>query len=258
MKLDGHDYCAFGAPWATSRKAVLWDDSHAQHLAPLLDAVSRQHGVSFILEDQCPAVLGADIFRRWSDQPAYEETCRAAREAMLRILTGSDDVEIVVIASAWVTLATNDIYSTRPDHARLSKTEMIMSGLDDLLLDIHRPGRAIAAVTNMTGPGIVVTDCAIAAEAGLFRRQCPSTQLSIRSRDKRAMFDLTDNALSAVAMRWDATVLRPTETMCDDEVCLSRVNGEFIWMDYSHLRRNLPPETDLSLARTLQLETLFR
>ena len=257
VKLGDRDYCGFGAPWATSpRKGLLWGDSHAQHLAPIVDLLARRAGISFIMEDRCPAILGDHVVRRWLEVPHYQTDCAAARKASLRLL-GGPDIDYVIIAAAWTTLATNDLYSDRADDP-VDHQALIVQGLRNLLAQIQRPGRTTAVVANMTGPGLILTECAIATDAGLVRRQCPDNTMRIDSVGKRAMLAASDDALASAAAANGAVVIRPTDGMCGPLECLTRVNGEFIWMDYSHLRRNLSAATDLTLGERLGFGALLR
>ncbi|WP_281407834.1 SGNH hydrolase domain-containing protein, partial [Mesorhizobium sp. M2E.F.Ca.ET.209.01.1.1] len=55
----GSTFCAFGAPWGKARHhAVLWGDSHAEHLAPLFDAAGQHENTAFFLYRACPAAFG--------------------------------------------------------------------------------------------------------------------------------------------------------------------------------------------------------
>jgi peptidoglycan/LPS O-acetylase OafA/YrhL len=255
VTLEGNNYCAFGGPWQTSRKGILWGDSHAQHLAPIIDAVAKQQGISFILDDVCPAALGDHVHRQWNDQPKYQALCSSRRAETLNILN-QQDVEFVVLAAAWSTLATDNLYA---DDLRQSqdKTALMISGVADAIAQIKRLGRKIIIVTNMTGPGTILTDCVISSESRILRRGCSDDQIKIDANEKRAILGPIDRALAALVQP-GVTLVRPIDKMCGEIECVSRVNGEFIWMDYSHVRRNLMPATDLALAKMLGFDTAIK
>jgi peptidoglycan/LPS O-acetylase OafA/YrhL len=255
VTLEGNEYCAFGAPWETSRKGILWGDSHAQHLAPIIEAIAKQQGISFVLQDACPSALGGHVHRRWDDQPNYQQTCSAGRANTLKALA-QQDIEFVILAAAWTTLATNDLYA---DDGRPSqdKRVLMISGVADTIEQIKKPGRKIVLVTNMTGPGTILTDCVISEDAGIPRRGCSEDKIKIHADSTRSMFGPVDRALAALVQP-GVTLVRPTDTMCDNSDCISRVNSEFIWMDYSHIRRNLLPDTDNDLARILGFDAILR
>jgi len=58
--------------------------------------------------------------------------------------------------------------------------------------------------------------------------------------------------------RWpQVSVLLPRDFMCDDEGCPTSLNGEFLYRDTGHLRRNLKAETTEQFVHLLHLpETL--
>jgi peptidoglycan/LPS O-acetylase OafA/YrhL len=251
VSLAGKSYCALGSPWQTSRKGILWGDSHAQHLAPLLDAIAKPRGVSILLEGDCPAALGHHVQRRWPGNPGYEYDCSNVRRSILQVLD-SQPIEFVILASAWTTLATTDLYAD--DGRPSNKVDLIRAGLADTLNDIKSPSRKISIVADMTGPGTILTDCVIASDSRMLRRPCPDGKTRIDSRIHHAMFDPMNNMLSSFSKE-GIYVDRPIDTMCSGPECILRVNGEFIWMDYSHLRRNLSQQTDAELARILKLDS---
>jgi peptidoglycan/LPS O-acetylase OafA/YrhL len=250
ITLSNRTYCVLGAPWETSRKGILWGDSHAQHLAPLLDLIARERGMSVILEGGCPAALGKHVHRRWPENPSYQRDCSDIRLALRNILA-SERVEFVILASAWHTLATDDLYAD--DGRTGNKIDFVRSGLADTIADIASPSRKVTVITNMTGPAVNLSECVIANSSGLLRRPCPASQMRIDSKSIRAMFAPTNDALDSLA----ANIIRPVDRMCDDADCLSIVNGEFLWMDYSHIRRNLSIQTDADLAVRLSLGSAF-
>jgi hypothetical protein len=49
----------------------------------------------------------------------------------------------------------------------------------------------------------------------------------------------------------------PLKGMCPDRHCATYVNGEFIYRDASHIRRNLRPDTDDAIARMMGLNPVF-
>lgn len=251
LNLMGRTHCVFGAPWETSRKAILWGDSHAWHLAPFFDVVARERGISVILEDGCPAALGKNVHRRRTDVPDYQRDCSNIRNSILTMLA-AERIEFVIMASSWHELATdNDIYA---DDGRPSdRVEMIRSGLADAIADIASPARKVTIITNMTGPASNLPERVMARDSGLLRSQCPADQIRIDGWRARKMFAPTNNALNSLGVN----TVRPVDLMCGAD-CLAYLNGEFLWMDYSHLRRNLSAGTNAGIAAALHLDSAFR
>jgi hypothetical protein len=53
------------------------------------------------------------------------------------------------------------------------------------------------------------------------------------------------------------SVYLPEDHVCDGGSCLGEVNGEFLYSDQWHLRRNLKPETRREFARALHFDDII-
>jgi peptidoglycan/LPS O-acetylase OafA/YrhL len=261
IQINGIAHCEFGAPWkGHNRKAILWGDSHAEHLAPILDAVGRQEDVSFILQNPCPAAFGTDVFRRWPElgqHPSYETMCTAGQNTVSDLVAKDPDIDFVVLATSWWGLLTRDIYSTKPAEAQQSKASLIVEGLEETIRHIQRPGLQIVIVGDMASPLSHLQECEMARISGLFRRQCDPRDMVIGSKHERQVFGPIDNALAKMAGREGITFVRPSDKMCNASNCLTHINGEFLFRDGIHLRRNLSPATDMQLAKILGFDRIF-
>jgi peptidoglycan/LPS O-acetylase OafA/YrhL len=70
-------YCEFGAPWDKSAvKAIVWGDSHAEHMAPIIESAANDKNASFLLYRECPAALGG---QRDAYGPRFQDTSSGAR-----------------------------------------------------------------------------------------------------------------------------------------------------------------------------------
>jgi peptidoglycan/LPS O-acetylase OafA/YrhL len=254
VSINGHQYCGLGAPWANSRKGVLWGDSHAEHLAPIIDAIAKDRGISFILQPTCPAAFGGHINRRWPEVPTYAAICAARRAEVLSLLS-TNDIDFVVLAASWSALLKRDVYSDNGETG--SKADLVRSGLVDLLKQIEGSARKIVIVGDMTGPTFDMVPCAISSDSHLFRRQCGEKDLIISSRERLSQLSRMSDALSSLSDE-NVVVLLPSDGMCNNIRCLTRVNGEFIFRDGSHFRRNLQPETDLQIGHLLRLDMVIQ
>lgn len=254
--LEGRSFCVIGAPWnSASTKGILWGDSHAQHLEPIIDTIARERGISFIVQDTCPAAFGGHIHRRWLEAPDYKDTCVKRRNQVLNILA-SNKIRYVVLAGAWTTLSTVDLYAD--DGRAGDRATLIGSGLRDILPLLSSSGRKTIVVADMTGPGTMMVDCVVATETkATTTAQCPDAAFHISRQEREFVLRSMADRLGSLASP-DVTVIQPLEAMCKESECLTRINGEFLWMDYSHIRRNLLPETDRELAYILGFDAMLR
>ena len=68
----------------------------------------------------------------------------------------------------------------------------------------------------------------------------------------------TEDAMLRVAERHPGTiVILPRLSMCESGVCLWNVNGDSIYRDGSHIRRNLPEDTKWQLGEIMGLGRIF-
>lgn len=74
----GEDVCTFGTPWAEAeRRAVVWGDSHARHLSPILAASALAENTSFAEIDACPPMIGGRISAYDPARPNVYDRCGA-------------------------------------------------------------------------------------------------------------------------------------------------------------------------------------
>ncbi|MDX8513975.1 acyltransferase family protein [Mesorhizobium captivum] len=244
----GSTFCAFGAPWDKARhRGILWGDSHAEHMAPLLDVVGQREDTSFFLYRACPAALGKAVHRNNPEEPAYKESCASSRKAAVALLARRSDIDIVVLASAWTNLANNDLVADDGRHA--DKVRLVREGLQSLVEEISTPERRIGIIGQVPGPGLDLTSCAALRESKILRR-C-STDMDSEG-ILRAWSPMVI-ALGSLAAGNGVFFVDPLQGMCPNRHCATYVNGEFIYRDGSHIRRNLKPETDAAVARMMGL-----
>ena len=104
--------------------------------------------------------------------------------------------------------------------------------------------------------------CVVALETSLLR----SASFRNTCRDKLIGFDKTyfryyeepaDDLLRALAGTDGAVVWSPVNDMCTDTSCQAFVDGDFIYSNHDHLRRNLLEQTNRDLANMLHFGELM-
>ncbi len=192
-KVSGLDstYCAFGAPWAVSHaKGLLWGDSHAEHMAPIIEAAVGQ-SMSFLLYHTCPASFGGRVYRIWPQFPGYRTDCERYRAQAVALLRSDPQIRVVVLAASWMFIPKNA--HADGDLGRASGLEMIHAALLDLIDDISMPGRTVVLIGSVPqfrcgDPEGARAPCAVRSCSGprvpRRRRMCPRTTISSPS-DRR-------------------------------------------------------------------------
>ncbi|MBZ9851953.1 acyltransferase [Mesorhizobium sp. CA14] len=246
----GSSFCAFGAQWRNAaHHAIVWGDSHAEHLAPLFDAVGKREDTAFFLYRACPAAFGDGVHRDFPEQPNYQEICASSRKTVRSMLEQREDIDLVVLSSAWTSLSYTDVVAD--DGRQSDKVLLLRDGLRNLVRDIASPRRRIGIIGQMPGPGLDLTSCAVMRASGMLRR-C-STEM-----DSARIFRVWSpmvSALRSLTREHAVFFVDPLKGMCPDGHCATYVNGEFIYRDASHLRRNLKPSTEDTIAQMMGLYT---
>ncbi len=242
-------FCAFGAPWKEAKThGILWGDSHSEHLAPLLDILGQERSAAFFLYNTCPAALGGSVHRNWKELPNYRRLCEDRRSDGIAALLSNADINLVVLSSAWVTLA-RQVSTDTPTSA--TKAELLKTGIQELVDRVSSPSRKIVVVSDTTGPGVNLADCAAAKVTPLMRAIC-STDFN-----SRYILSLRAPIIDAFKKIKGIRLITAAPNMCPKGECSGYVNGEFVYRDASHLRRNLSRETRIALASLIGLNEIF-
>jgi len=257
----GGSFCTFGAPWESAEvKGVLWGDSHAGHMAPILEAAAEGESVSFLLLYQaCSPIVGGPIRRNAPDNPNYTANCERLQANAMRWLQADPRIRIVVLASAWAALA-NLISQDGSLPKEFDDGNLLVSfGLTNLLREAASPGRSFILIGQVPNVGLDPVPCVVSESIGMIRRGCGD--LGKRSAilyklHQAEMTRLIENVAAEHPL--DARAVLPGDALCQDDRCLVSLNGQFLYRDYSHLRRNLTMETRKAYASLSGLTDVLR
>lgn len=251
-------YCTFGAPWdAVGHKAMLWGDSHAQQHGPILEAALAGENLAVVLYGNCPAALGGSVNRQRPDFPAYAADCEQKWSSGLAYLRAHPEIDVVVLASAWSAVATT--VSAEGVPVGTDGVGLVRRGLEEFLSEAEMPGRRFLVIADTPMHGRDPVPCVIARDSGLLRRLCASGQPGTsRERHEARTGEIRAAFLGLSSSRDDTVVLFPGEGLCATGACVMEVDGEFLYRDAGHFRRNLKPETLRILADLMGLTAAVR
>jgi hypothetical protein len=86
----------------------------------------------------------------------------------------------------------------------------------------------------------------------IFRHPCFATILKTTRGGAYGLAALT--VVDELPSRWpQVSVLQPRNFMCDDSGCPTDLNGEFLFRDLTHIRRNLTAATTEQFVQLLHL-----
>ncbi len=259
----GKSLCVGGKDWKTAKfHVVVWGDSNATHFMSILDAAARNRDISIALVEGCTAIVNTHNIAIFTvGLPNYMENCDGVyREAMS--LIENDNVNLVILASAWSPVTAQLIKKEGDIPNEAAGLELLETGLRQLLPQISAKGRAVAIVSDIPHWPADPVPCVITEKTSLLRSS--SLREACRGSTDRldkAYFNRTQKKPHDILRHFDGingvSVLSPEDFLCDGTSCTSKINGEFIYRDEGHLRRNLTYETDREISEIIQFNTLL-
>jgi SGNH domain (fused to AT3 domains) len=261
--LAGSPRCTGGTPWDNAiAHAVIWGDSNAMHFMPTLDVAARREKLSISLLESCaPMVATGYAMLLVGNSPSYMHECDAMHRPVMNALK-SKEINMIILAAAWAR-TTFQLYENRGDRLNEDSGLLILkSALSKLLPEIAAEGRTVVIVSQIPNWFADPIPCVIALQTNLVR----SSSFRSTCRDKIDNFDRTyynrfqartDDVLRSFNDE-NGIVFWPTvDDLCSEKSCTTVVNGEFIYRDEGHLRRNLKEQTNIDLADLMQFGKLM-
>jgi peptidoglycan/LPS O-acetylase OafA/YrhL len=249
--------CLLGASWdRAQRHAILWGDSHAEHYAPLIDLVARDLGIGVVLYRNCPAIIdGAIVFRTRSDVPKYMERCRKTRAAALKWIAAEEDL-MVILAAQWGGLAKQIDDGTKRRQTAESRQALFRQGLVATLEAIDPRKHRVVLIGQFPNNTERVVKCGQRNLSGLWTAPCRFDGIS--AAEVMAHVGPTDAILEQEAAAKSAGFTSASRRLCGAETCPATINGEFIYRDTSHIRRNLTEATKRAIIDRIGLGEALR
>ncbi|MCF6224865.1 MAG: acyltransferase [Xanthomonadales bacterium] len=254
IKILGKAYCNFGEPWETSqRKVVLWGDSHAEHIAPLLEMVAAEHNLSIVLFKSCrPLTDGVTIQIRHKNPSRATEGCFASSLRALELIKNDPEIALVIITGSWQ-YSLNQMFSRNNERPNISERLMLMkSGLSFTVENILELGPKVLLLGDTPHPGEKRSECA--DQNDLFRKSKPDC-LPISFEELQVKHKLTEDIILEVADYYDNVFFHSIiKNYCVRGVgCSLYSKGEYIFRDDSHIRRNYSDEIKMDLILSFGL-----
>ncbi len=252
----GRAECVFGEQWdGSQRKAVLWGNSHAEHLTPIFEVAAKETGTSVALwPASCLPFVSKDGIRMmWNGDPILmSERCGLARDKFIEKLDAHPEISRVILSANWAA-ADGRLFRTNPDERFSISMDLLREGLQDLVNRVTKPGRKIIILGDIPYNGLDLRACFLAESAPLFRARCPEGDKILRSQFERYNKS-ADEAISSIK---GAEVVLLGERMCGEVYCDSQINGESLYRDNDHWRRNLSSKTAEALSERLRFRDLL-
>jgi peptidoglycan/LPS O-acetylase OafA/YrhL len=235
--------CGLGDLKAT-RLGLALGDSEMEVLLPILDVAGRNAGVKFGHKAWCLAFWNPDDYPR-PLIPGYR-TCPTRREESLELIRSHPDA-LIVIAARWL-IGVLDLGGG---------AENLEHAVERLLSDVGN--RPLVLIAEAPFPLFDPIPCVLNAYMHRAASDCASRILEI----PRTSFDRDQGkgqeVLRRIAIKHPRVkVVFPADGLCNATACRMWLNGEYLYRDADHFRRNLAPDTREQLERALNLTEILR
>jgi peptidoglycan/LPS O-acetylase OafA/YrhL len=248
-------FCVVGLPWKESqKKGVIWGDSHSLHMAPLMHRMAIKHNMSLVIAPEgCPPYIQKpDVQSYYPKFPNFTEDCTFRNTTILDFLKKRNDIKYVVMAAAWsgqIRLLWNE---KQPENRRgsLSPTERAKKGdlasktyFTDLISELH--DKEILLIGDFPRPNENLNACIYSEFSGLIRQKCKKESWqSLNSQEIIKWHLISNERLKTLGTQFENIItVIPVENLCNKSTCPTYINGEFIYKDSNHIRRNLTDDT---------------
>ncbi|MEZ6030000.1 MAG: SGNH hydrolase domain-containing protein [Hyphomonadaceae bacterium] len=260
---SGSEYCAYGAPWAeASIRAMLWGDSHAEHMSPPLAAIAEEHGAAAFLYRGCMAHLdGTTTSQVRPGKPNYSAECKESYEAGIALLREHPEINLVILAGSWSQNMSRFFHvgNVPPESSpRGDGGQVLWDGLEKFMKDAAAPDRRFAIVADVPQWDHDPTPCALLEVSALLRRPCPESDMMVsKLRYDRVHADAYKTFREFAASHPEVSIVYPGDHMCSEQGCIAKLDGVYLYREGSHLRRNMSVQTNRALAKRIKLDDVF-
>jgi peptidoglycan/LPS O-acetylase OafA/YrhL len=247
---EGAGGCEAGRSWGEADHHIfLVGDSHAEHFLPLFSAAAEGKNLSIRLLPDCSLrvkLMPADL--------SYNQSCQRVKTKNLSLIRAEPRASVLVVfALAWSSLVPYR-NTSHGDVSFQAGLKALGKGIDDLFAEVRKSDRPIVFLSDIPLWKIDPIPCFLSRQTPLLRKTCarPTDRLdwAFFNRTQKQIHDL----LRTLSKQDGVSIISPEDYLCDHSGCTTTVNGEFIYRDSGHLRRNLKTETLLKLAHILHID----
>lgn len=259
VDISGQRLCSFGAPWASAKyKALLWGDSHAEHFVPLLNEAGQETDTSFVILYGCAPFYGKDtgLIRDFPlvEGQKYFDWCSDKMTAAFNILDKHPEITIAALATPWTAIQP----ITLMQDGKPVSTQVIEHAIENIAGRIISSSRSVLILGDVPYRPTGVPVLCVSNHEQIFRR-CGEAKGLSRKIYLDTIAGKTYAMLQRIAEKNPRVfVTFPGQSLCKAENCALYVNGEFLYKDIDHIRRNLSSETDRELADSFGITKVLK
>lgn len=227
--------CMFGPPGGRAPSFLLWGDSHASALSPMIEALSQRYRVRgyFVGRSSCLPLID---YRISDPSRSKQNRCSKANLAVLDLIR-SGGVKTVLLVGRWPREVLGAEYGNEgiffdphQPYQTTDRSALVAAGLDRTLSEIRRLGAQAVVVQDVPEIGYDVPHAlALAALRGVKADIAPMRS-TVDARQGAARKIVRDAAL-----HHGAKVVDPLPFFCNAERCRVEAGGVLLYADEDHV-----------------------
>lgn len=257
----GRERCTVGAPWAQAEtKILLWGDSHGAHWLPELDLLGKQtnSSVVFVHNLGCAGVVspGGLYRRRFVHTERQISECQINRDEIATLIREAPEIRLIIHANLWPNIVDEIADRSDQEYSIPKRVGLLTSELARLSSPLIGLKRRIVILGDLPAWPTNQAGCRMAAQTSLWREPCtPEPWLAV---DESSLQWLVHKEFRhQIGIEPLLTYFPTLDYWCRGGTCPGVLNGQAIYRDADHLRRNLAPAELEAVIDRAQLRRLL-
>jgi peptidoglycan/LPS O-acetylase OafA/YrhL len=264
-------FCVLGNKWESAKtKGIIWGDSHSMHFAPLFEQLAKEMQISFVVAPlNCPPYLNSNFVKEhYPKFPSFTEDCTIKHKLTVDWLNNREDVQYIVMAAAWTGHIRQLYTQEHPENSfRVKNSELQADvigaplsefALRQTLKSLDLNQKNVLILGDVPRSNRPLRACAFNELSGLLRADCETSHQFLDAKTMRKWHQSNELVLSKVAQEFpNVEFISSVEKLCNEQTCPAFINGELLYMDSNHIRRNLQESTSHELATKLGINDFF-
>jgi hypothetical protein len=235
---QGH-LCEIGAAGEAAPSFLLWGDSHAAALMPAISEVAARTGYSGLMavSSTCPPLIGVQV-----PSNTRKFSCMDFNQAVKSVNFAANSPDTVILNARWALYAQGTAYKRElRENLFISDAQSNSTGFTENHAVFIRGLRKTLAFLRDAGKRIIVVGpspeigwdvprvLAMQQYTSRYWRISPTYEEFL----ERQVFVIS--TLIELAAEFDAELIFPHETLCNQEICSVMREGHILYSDYHHL-----------------------
>lgn len=216
---------------------LVWGDSHARSLAPVIEASAKENHLSgyLITRPACPPLLGVDR--------VGEQRCSDYSEITIQYIKAHPELTTIILSGRWTMSADGRRYKNEDgsnviliDHQfptpKGQNAVIFEAGLDRTVSKLIALRRNVVIISSIPDIGYDVTSAYfISIRTGRDINTVIAPTIDEYLERNRVVISVMND----IKLRYNVQIVEPATVLCDENICLVASQGRPLYRDSDHL-----------------------